>query len=99
MGFRRAAAVDGNQAQIVKELRMLGFRVDNVSQVKKLYDLVVTGRKWGTNHTRTVRVELKVGKAKLTKCEIEYHQTEIHPQTLLTANCTEDILDWFMETT
>lgn len=39
--------VDANQPQIVRELRALGFRVDIVSQLKKLYDLVVTGRRGG----------------------------------------------------
>lgn len=99
MGFRRAAAVDGNQTQIVAELRMLGYTVDIVSPLKKLYDLVVTGKKWGTDQVRTVRVELKVGKAKLTECEKEYHEKERWPQTLLIATSTEDIINWFMETT
>jgi len=52
--------VDANQAQIVRELRSLGFRVDNVSQLKKLYDLVVTGKVFGdADDIRSVRVEVK----------------------------------------
>lgn len=100
MGFRRAAAVDGNQTQIVAELRMLGYTVDIVSPLKKLYDLVVTGPKWGAGNAqvRTVRVELKVGNAKLTKGEKEYHEKECWPQTLLIATSTEDVINWFMET-
>ena len=95
MGFRRAAKVDGNQQQIVRELRALGYRVDIVSQLKKLYDLVVTGKAFGTNDVRTVRVELKVEGGRMTADEIEYHESEPYPQTLLVAYKTEDILDWF----
>jgi len=95
MGFRRAAKKDGNQTQIVSELRSLGFRVDLVWQVKKLYDLVVTGRMYGTQEARTVRVELKVGNEELTPDEKIYHENEPYPTTLLIARSTEDILNWF----
>lgn len=99
MSFRRAAKIDRNQNQIVHELRQLGYRVDIVSQLKKLYDLVVTGRKFGTNDIRTVRVELKVEKEELTPAEQEYHNKEPYPETLLIARSTEEVLDWFMKTT
>jgi hypothetical protein len=95
MSFRRAAKVDLNQPQVVKELRSLGFRVDIVSQVKKLYDLVVTGRMYGTSNVRTVRVELKSEGGKLTPDEDEYHKTEPYPETLIIAYKTEDVLEWF----
>lgn len=95
MGFRRAARVDGNQAQVVRELRALGFRVDIVSQLKKLYDLVVTGRMYVSGEVRTVRVELKVEGGTLTVDEIEYHRAEPYTETLIIARCTEDVLDWF----
>lgn len=95
MGFRRAAKVDLNQPQVVKELRSLGFRVDIVSQVKKLYDLVVTGKVYGSNEVRTVRVELKSEGGTLTTDEQEYHNSDPYPETLLIAFCTEDILEWF----
>lgn len=95
MGFRRAAKVDLNQPQVVKELRSLGYRVDIVSQVKKLYDLVVTGRMTGTNDIRTVRVELKSEGGTLTPDESDYHNTDPYPETLLIAFSTEDILEWF----
>jgi len=95
MGFRRAAKVDLNQPQVVKELRTLGYKVDIVSQVKKLYDLVVTGRITGTNDIRTVRVELKSEGGTLTPDESEYHKTDPYPETLLIAFSTEDILEWF----
>jgi len=100
MGFRRAAKVDGNQKQITRELRALGFRVDITSQLKKLYDLVVTGEidmygPRGKSMVRTVRVELKMPGEKLSPDEAEYHRAEPYPQTLLIAESTEDILEWF----
>ncbi len=95
MGFRRAAKVDGNQKQIVRELRALGFRVDIVSQLKKLYDIVVTGKRYGTGEVVTVRVELKIEGGTLTVDELEYHRAEPYPETLLIAKSTEDVLDWF----
>ena len=95
MGFRRAAKVDTNQDQVRRELRALGFRLDTVSQVKKLYDLVVTGRIFGTDLVRTVRVELKMPGEDLSPKEKEYHAEEPYPETLLIAYCTEDVLNWF----
>lgn len=95
MGFRRAAKVDSNQPQIVRELRALGFRVDNVSQVKKLYDLVITGKVFGSQEIRTIRVEVKSEGGTLTYDEQEYHRAEPYPETLLIAYSTEDILEWF----
>ena len=95
MSFRRAAKVDGNQTQIVTELRQLGYRVDIVSQLKKLYDLVVTGRIYGTDEIRTLRVELKVEKGTLTEDEKEYHEADPYPETLIIAKTTEDVMEWF----
>ena len=95
MGFRRAAKVDGNQKQITRELRALGYRVDIVSQLKRLYDLVITGRVFGTGDVRTVRVELKMPGEDLTPDEKDYHTAEPYPETLLIAHSTEEILDWF----
>ena len=99
MGFRRAARKDGNQTQIVNELRALGYRVDIVSQLKKLYDLVVTGRIFGTDEIRTLRVEVKQDGGKLTVDEREYHDAEPYPETLIIAYSTEDILEWFTKGT
>ena len=95
MSFRRAAKVDANQEQIVRELRDLGFRVDIVSQLKKLYDLVVTGRVHGKDDIRTIRVEVKTEKGTLTPDEQEYHDSDPYPETLLIARRSEDVLDWF----
>ena len=96
MSFRRAAKVDGNQKQITRELRALGFRVDIVSQLKKLYDIVVTGKVFGDGYdVRTVRVELKMPGEDLTPAEKDYHSAEPYPETLIIAYCTEDVLNWF----
>jgi hypothetical protein len=86
--------VDANQAQIVRELRAMGFRVDIVSQLKKLYDLIVTGKK-GDGFIRTLRVEVKMPGADLTFDEKEYWDAEPFPDTLIIARETEDILRWF----
>lgn len=94
MGFRRAAKVDTNQPEIVKQLRQLGFRVDIVSQVKKLYDVVVTGL-YDKIEPRTVRVEIKTNVGELTEDEIEYHRSEPFPETLIIARSVNDVLEWF----
>lgn len=95
MAFRRAAKVDINQPQIVRELRAQGYKVDIVSQLKKLYDLVVTGRMMGTGDIRTVRVEVKSEGGTLTPDEAEYHRNDPYPETLIIAFTTEDIIEWF----
>ena len=95
MGFRRAAKVDANQAQIVRELRAQGYKVDITSQLKKLYDLVVTGKMFGTQDVRTVRVEVKSEGGTLTPDEAEYHRSDPYPETLIIAFSSEDILEWF----
>lgn len=93
--FRTAAKVDGNQKAIVRELRALGARVDDVSRMKKLYDLVVTWRVLPSNEVRTVRVEIKQPGAKLSVDEIEYHDSEPYPETLIIAHSTEEVMVWF----
>ncbi len=95
MVFRRAAKVDANQPQIVRELRAQGYKVDITSQLKKLYDLVVTGRMFGTTDVRTVRVEVKSEGGTLTPDEAEYHRNDPYPETLIIAFSSEDILEWF----
>jgi hypothetical protein len=96
--LRRAARVDSNQKQIVRELRAMGFQVDIVSQLKRLYDLVVTGRYdrgVRVGEIRTVRIEVKMPGEDLTIAEKEYHDRNAYPETLLIAYCTDDILQWF----
>jgi hypothetical protein len=87
--------VDANQAQIVRELRAMGFRVDIVAQLKKLYDLVVTGKVGGSGDIRTLRVEVKMPGEGLTFAEQEYWDAEQFPETLIIAYQTEDVLRWF----
>ena len=95
MGLRYASQVDGNQAQIVRELRAMGFRVDLVHRLKKLYDLVVTGKIGVTGEVRTLRVEVKKPGEALTADEREYWEAEPYPETLIIATETEDILLWY----
>lgn len=98
MGLRYGSKVDANQAQIVRELRAMGFRVDLVHRLKKLYDLVVTGKfdkSFSDNFVATVRVEVKKPGEPLTVDEKEYWDAEPFPETLIIAYSTEDVLRWF----
>lgn len=101
MGMRYSAKADANQAQIVRELRAMGFRVDIVHRLKKLYDLVVTGQCGHGKHkvydgvVHTIRVEVKMPGEGLTPDEQEYWDAEPFPGTLIKAECTEDVLRWY----
>ena len=55
MSFRRAAKVDDNQPEIVKQFRKLGWYVFIVSQLKNCCDIMVS--KGG----RTIAIEIKDG--------------------------------------
>jgi len=89
----RGGRVDANQKQIVRELRALGYKVDIVSQLKKLYDLVVTGH--SVDGIKTVRVEVKQPGESLTVDELEYHDADPFHETLIIAYDANDILRWF----
>ena len=95
MGLRYGSKVDANQSTIVRELRAMGFRVDLVHRLKKLYDLVVTGRVGATGDIRTLRVEVKMEGEKLTPDEQEYWDADTYPETLIIAYKTEDVLSWY----
>ncbi len=105
MGLRYGSKVDANQEQIVRELRAMGFRVDLVHRLKKLYDVVVTGNKRIAYQTGlqpvfteavfTLRVEIKMPNEKLSPDEQEYWDAEPFPETLIIARSTEDVLKWF----
>lgn len=93
--FGRAAKTDTNQAQIVKELRFMGFDVDPVHRLKRLYDLVVTGTPRWADRAVAVRVEVKSGKGQLSEDEADYWQKQRHIDNLIVARETEDVLRWF----
>lgn len=80
---------DGNQAEIVRELRYMGYDVDDVHDLPGIYDIIVCSL------GRCVRVEIKSPGEKLNATEIEYHKVQRHPDTLIVAESTEDILKWF----
>jgi hypothetical protein len=91
----RAAKVDGNQVQIVRELRELGFDVDIISQLKRKYDLVVSGFHYEYRRTVGLRVEVKMPKMKLSADEVKYWDVQKNPYNLIIATQTKDVLDWF----
>ena len=94
---------DKNQAQIVEELRSLGFDVDIVSDLPGLYDIVVSGgrsayvygNQWVHDVPASVRVEIKSEDGLLTDTEIEYYMKQNHKKSYLVAYSTKDILQWF----
>ena len=96
MALRYAAKVDENQQQIIDELRGYGYDVDCVHRLKKLYDLVVSGRRATDALACSVRVEVKRDSASLlTVDELEYWQTQRHKSCLIIARCASDVLEWF----
>ena len=99
---------DANQAEIVEDLRRLGFDVDIICNLPGLYDLVVSGKllmpdlggalyagsgDWEME--ASVRVEVKQPGQKLNDNEIEYWGKQRNKGSLIIAECTEDILRWF----
>jgi len=55
VSFRRAAAVDANQPEIVKLFRKLGWYVLIISQLKNCCDIIVSKK------GRTIAIEIKDG--------------------------------------
>ena len=95
---------DKNQAQIVKDLRSLGFDVDVVCDLPGLYDLVVSGQKYPTGIvdgkgfyrcTCSVRVEVKSKDGLMYDSEIMYYELQRHKESYIVAYSTKDVLDWF----
>lgn len=91
---------DGNQAEIVKELRDKGYTVDIICNLPGLYDLVVTGHYWLRGYkicipAVSVRVEVKMPGKKLNKNEQKYHDNDKHEENLIVAYCAQDVIDWF----
>ena len=97
---------DGNQNEIVAELRLRGYDVDIICDLPGLYDLVVSGNRWvqvcygvDTKDDYTievsVRVELKSEGGALNETEEKYIESLKHPESYIVAYCVEDILAWF----
>ena len=93
---------DKNQAQIVKELRSLGFDVDIICDLPALYDIVVSGRKQSHNEDYlyinfpcSVRVEIKSKDGLMTDSELRYYERQKFPGSYIVAYKTKDVLDWF----
>ena len=93
---------DKNQAEIVAELRELGYDVDIVCDLPGLYDIVVSGEAWASGLglsdifvSCSVRVEIKSEKGKLNKTEQKYYEAQNHKGSYIVARNVKDITDWF----
>ena len=95
---------DGNQEEIVKELKRLGFDVDDVHNQPGLYDLVVSGERYVPSHRNphytiecSVRVEVKdpVTLGDLSEKQIQYMMDQNHRNSYIVAYCAKDVLRWF----
>lgn len=73
MSFRRAARVDGNQPELVRKIRKLGFSVHIVSQLKNFCDIIVGGQ--GKNWLFEIKDPGQpAGSRELTEGEAEFHK-------------------------
>ena len=99
---------DANQAEIVEELRALGYDVDIVCDLPGLYDIVVSGKRYfhlqygnistdiyTDSITCSVRVEIKSEKGKLNETEERYYESLNHKGSYIVARNVKDITDWF----
>jgi len=93
---------DSNQAEIVEELRSLGFDVDIICDLPGLYDLVVSGRRhimYGSNLISSLccslRVEVKTEKGPVTDSEFVYYSRQLHKDSYIVARSAADVLRWF----
>lgn len=75
MSFRRAAAVDANQPEIVKALRQAGCTVQVLSAVGKGCPDILVGHR-GVNYILEIKDGAKVlSKQALTPVQVEWHAT------------------------
>lgn len=88
---------DANQAQIVRDLRALGFTVHDVSPLGgDALDLFVGGEVVYLGRFEWLQVELKANGGRLTAGEAAYLEKHPHPiWPVLVAYSTEDVLEWF----
>lgn len=92
---RKHSKTDGNHAEIRDTLRGLGYDVDDVYMIPKLYDMLVTGLSLYTGQVACVRVEIKMPGEKLTPDEQVYWQKQNHKENLIIAYTANDVLHWF----
>lgn len=89
MSFRRAAKVDANQPDIVRQFRKLGWYVLIISQLKNCCDIIVS------KNGRTIAVEIKDGskppsQQKLSDGEIKFKNEWQGEYRLV--NCAKDVI-------
>lgn len=91
---RRAAKVDGNQADIVRALLELGFGILNLSRVGDgCPDLLVCHRHQETGVEMNVLVEVKTARGKLRPGQEEFIETWRGP--VVVARSLSDVLRAF----
>lgn len=93
--FGRNAKTDANQSAMVEELRAMGFDVDLVHRLKRLYDIVVSGVPTWADRAVAVRVEIKNENGKLSDEESDYWNKQQHGDNLIIAKEAGDVLRWF----
>ena len=93
---------DLNQQEIVEGLRSLGFDVDDVHNLKGLYDIVVSGERHVPNARQchytiecSVRVEIKSEGGEFTQGELDYMRSQCARNSYIAAYSIKDILNWF----
>lgn len=86
--------VDANQAQIVTELRAMGYKVAHTHELGKgKPDIIVGGMRW-FGRIALLWVEIKSPGEKLTGSEPKFHD-EWKELPIIIAFHTKDITDWF----
>lgn len=91
---RSHSKTDGNHKEIREGLRALGFDVDDVYMIPRLYDMLVTGLDY-RGRLQCVRVEVKMPGERLTPDEQAYWEKQKHRDNLIIAYRLEDVLAWF----
>lgn len=95
---------DTNQAQIMKDLRSLGFDVDDIHDLPDLPDMIVSGDKYPTTVVDgkgffrcacSVRVEVKSKQGLISDKQLEYYDKLKNKESYIIARSTQDVLDWF----
>lgn len=92
---KKFSKTDANHKQIREELRALGYDVDDVHYIPRLYDIIVCGVAVWCKFPVCVRVEIKMPGERLTEPEQDYWNKQKHFGTLIKAECTKDVVRWF----